>query len=136
MFQVRVAVAIAVGAIAFSFSPVVRSQGAATPAVLLQQQKADAALAVFNSQMGLYAAGAASIDEIGVWGERLYQARKDSGMSGSAFVQATHEWEVKMRGLEALATQRLQAGTVRSAEVDKARFFRLEAQQAAASVHP
>lgn len=106
----------------------------AAPAALAQQtsatlaqQRADAAGRVVVRMLAQYAASTATIDDVGTWIERWYQAKKDGGARGAVLLAAAQEWSLKTHALETSAKLRVQSGLASSAEVDKAAFYRLEA---------
>lgn len=103
----------------------------ATPAALAQQ-RADAAQRVLTRLLVQYNVGNATLDDVGVWGERYYQAKRETGVTGCPLIAAAQEWTDKMRALEALAKQRVQAGAATTTDADKATYYRLEAEGALA----
>jgi hypothetical protein len=98
----------------------------ATPAVLAQQ-RVDAALRVLTHVTALYASGQATVDDVGTWAARWYQARRDTGLTGAALTTAAQEWFDKMNALVQVVTTRVQAGMSTAADNDKAAYYRLDA---------
>ncbi len=98
----------------------------------LAQQKADAALRVLTIETARYSAGQATVDEVGTWAARWYQARRDSGLTGAALVAAAQEWVDKMKSFEQVVKSHVQSGLATTADSDKATFYRLEAEIALA----
>ncbi len=107
-----------------SFTPPVLAQQTGVP---LAQQRADAALQAFTLLQAQYAAGTATVDEVGTWATRWYQARRET-LSGAALAAAAQEWVDKMRAFERLVTSRVSAGMATTADTHKALFFRLDAE--------
>jgi hypothetical protein len=93
-----------------------------------QQMRADAAQRVVNVITAQYSAGQSTLDEVAAWNKRLFEAKRDTGLTGAALVAAAQAWVDKMKALEQLARARVQTGVASSAEADKALFYRLDAE--------
>ena len=113
-------------------SPLAAQQTAAT----LTQQSADAALRVLNLAVARYSAGTGNADEVGTWGARWFQARKDTGLTGPALLAAAQEWLDKMRAFEAVAKSKVQSGLASQYDVELAGFYRLQAEAQVARLKP
>jgi hypothetical protein len=112
------------------------AQGAAGTSLV--QQRVDAALRTFTLVQAQYAAGGATAEDVGTWGARWYQARRDAALSGSALTAAAQEWVDKMRAFERVVATRVTSGTASAADAQKALYFRLDAEIELARVrrHP
>lgn len=93
----------------------------------LAKTKMDAAQAVFDSTLARYQTGAATIDEVGTWSERLFAAQREA-LSGSALSTAARERAAYMQKLESVAKLHVNAGAASPSDVDKARYFRANAE--------
>ena len=102
-------------------APVARAQQSSA------QQRVDTAARVVNDLIPRYAAGTATIDEVGAWLARWYRARQDAGAHGAALHAAAQEWSTKAHALEITAKAKVSAGIAPSVDADKAMYFRLEA---------
>jgi hypothetical protein len=98
------------------------------------QQRVDAAQRVVNVLSAQYAQGSATFDDLAAWHKRLFEAKRDAGATGATLVAAAQQWVDKMKMLETLAQSRVHAGAASTAEVDKALFYRLEAEIALAKL--
>lgn len=96
------------------------------------QARAKIAHAVFTHLIAEYAAGIATVDAVGTWGERWYRAERDAGVAGPALVTVAKAWVAKLRLLQDTAAMKVKAGTARDTELQEARYFRLSAQLALA----
>jgi hypothetical protein len=112
-------------------APAAFAQTSPTPAVLAQQ-RADVALRILTRLQAQYSAGTATLEELGVWAGRWYQARREAGLTGAPLVAAAQEWVDKMKAIEQLVAARVQSGVSSSVDADKATFYRLEAETALA----
>jgi len=104
--------------------PLALAQQAGVP---LTQQRTEAALRTFTILQAQYAAGTATVDEVGAWGARWYQSRRDT-LSGQALAGAAQEWVDKMRAFERLVASRVATGTASAADAQRALYFRLDAE--------
>ncbi len=100
----------------------------------VQQQRADAALRVLTGALTHYASGTTTIDDVGTWAARWYQARRDTGLTGAPLIAAAQDWVDKMRAFEQTVKTRYAAGMANALEVDKAAFYRLDAESALAKL--
>ena len=112
---------------------------AAMPSLAFAQQtpaqlRADAAQRVVNVMTTQYSAGQSTLDEVAAWNKRLFEAKRDTGLTGAALVAAAQAWVDKMKALEQLARAHVQTGTASTAEADKALFYRLDAEIALAKL--
>jgi len=98
------------------------------------QQRVDAATRIVNVLSAQYASGTATFEDLATWNKRLFEAKRDAGATGAALVAAAQQWVDKKKALEQLAAQRVHTGLATSAEVDKALFYRLEAEMALAKL--
>lgn len=99
---------------------------AAPPSPMLQQ-RIDAAGEVFNQSVTRYSSGQATLDEVGLWSERLFAAQKDS-YAGATLQDAATARVNNLKKLEALASQKVTAGLAPSSDVAKAKYFRASAE--------
>jgi hypothetical protein len=106
------------------------AQQQVTPA----QQRVDAAQRVVNVLAAQYATGTATFEDLAAWNKRLFEAKRDAGATGAALIAAAQQWVDKMKALEQLAQQRVHAGIANTTEIDKALFYRLEAEIALAKL--
>ena len=104
-----------------SVAPVARAQQTSA------QQRVDTAARVVNNLIARYAAGTATIDEVGAWLARWYRAREDAGARGAALLAAAQEWATKVHALEITAKSKVSAGLAPSVDADEAMYFRIEA---------
>ncbi len=119
----RLVLAAALALAFFAVRPALAQQ-TGTP---LTQQRADAALQAFTLLQAQYAAGTATVEEVGAWATRWYQARRET-LSGAALAAAAQEWVDKMRAFERVVASRVSAGMATTADTHKALFFRLDAE--------
>jgi len=124
--RLRLVAAAAAAAVLVSFAqpPSALAQQAGVP---LTQQRTDAALRAFTMLQLQYASGTATVDEVGAWGARWYQSRRDT-LSGQALATAAQEWVDKMRAFERVVAARVSTGTASATDTQKALYFRLDAE--------
>jgi hypothetical protein len=106
------------------------AQQQVTPA----QQRVDAAQRVVTVLTAQYSAGTATFEDLAAWNKRLFEAKRDAGATGATLTAAAQAWVDKMKALEQLAQQRVHAGIANTTEIDKALFYRLEAEIALAKL--
>ena len=100
---------------------------------LVTQHRTDVALRIVTRLMAQYGAGTATIDEVGMWIVRWYNAKRD-GLTSVALVSVAQEYVDKMRTLEQLAKAHVQAGVASIVDGDKAEYYRVEAEATLAKV--
>jgi hypothetical protein len=92
------------------------------------QQRVDAAQRVVTVLVAQYTQGLATLDDLAAWNKRLYEAKRDAGATGAALTLAAQQWVDKMKAIETVAQTRVHSGLATTAEIDKALFYRLEAE--------
>jgi len=95
---------------------------------VLAQQRADAALRVLTRATLMYSSGQGTVDDVGMWAQRWYQARRDTGLTGAPLIAAAQDWVDKLHAFEPVVTTRVQAGAAGAADSDKVAFYRLDAE--------
>jgi hypothetical protein len=95
------------------------------PALL--KQRAEAAKRTLASLDTAYSRGTATIDDLTVWSDRTYRAQA-AALSGQPLVDAANERLAMMKRLEGLANAQYQKGMAPQSSIDKATYFRLDAE--------
>jgi hypothetical protein len=100
------------------------------------QQRADAAQRVLTMVTAQYSAGSATLDDVAAWASRWFQAKRDTGLTGPALVAVAQQWVDKLRALEQRVQMSVNAGAANSVDLDRAAFYRLEAEAVLAKLKP
>jgi hypothetical protein len=103
------------------------AHAAPPPDAALAKERMDAAAAVIAQMERSYSVGQATLDEVGLWNERLFHAQEDA-LAGQALVDAARARVARMQKLESVAKLQVQSGVRSMSDVQKATYYRASAE--------